>query len=401
MKRTVFFVLLLAIVLSVTVLLGSRCDYPFVVSNDNDGEGEGETKLNPHSHDDNDNMFANSPGNSANLGWVLERMPNDIYIGTEYGLSKVKSDGGIYEYVPFYTYGLNGCDNYLIFCRKDGLYTFDVSHTPEEMFCMSLLYDGAIDKTLLTDGYIYFGSRLSLYRIDVHDPIGLDLGEERFTPKPFITGKDPNSDEWDFSFTFSGKWTVGHEMLFVEYSREGYRRENNWIRRNPNGQSNTDAVFLIDTDLQGQFILDGWLYFIPYMPYASEAPWEDLEPGVYRMKADAEPVWMYEHETEFPAECLVKGNIQSFTVTGDILVCAGNIGESLGLYTVNLTDGHIIKIYDGKVLAPNTTSEYIWFRTDAAAEDNSAKVTQYNYWRIKFDGTKLQRLDYEKKRWTD
>jgi len=175
-----------------------------------------------------------------------------------------------------------------------------------------------------------------------------------------------------------------------------------WDRLDLNGHSliGNNTIFM-DTDLKTPFVLDGWLYFIPQLPYGSEARWEAPEPGVYRIKADADPVWMMNSEQPFPVECVAGGDVRSFTVSGDIIICAGEMEEGVGLYVTDPAVGTTRKIFEGNVYAPNTTSEYIWFRTDAEGASADKESPRYDYWRVKYDGSGLERLDYENKIWAE
>lgn len=333
---------------------------------------------------------ANTPGNSANLGWVLEGAQGEIYIGTEHGLFRMEQDERMYAYAPHNAYGLTGCGEHLVYCRDDGLYAFDVTPASQP-YPTAWLFDGHIGRTAVMSGYLYFNAGTALYRIDVRDPSGLDAGGGAAKPELLIEGADPYGE--GFSFAFNGRWAAGSDRLLYQISRDGYRRESRWLPYPLGGQSAAGDLLLMDTDLQSPFIADGWLYFIPHVSYGSEAPWTDPEPGVYRMALDAEPAWMHESAPDFPAECLARGNVRSFTLAGDTLVCAGDLGEGPGLYTVHLPTGRRAKLYEGDVWAPNTTSDCIWFRTKPQAGADAADAPQYHYWRIRFDGSAPTQLD--------
>lgn len=332
----------------------------------------------------------NSPGNSANQGWVLEGARGEVYIGTEYGLSKMEPDGRMYAYTSHLTYGLTGCGEYLIYCRDDGLYAFDVTPASQP-YPTAWLYEGRIGMPLIMNGYLYFDSVTDLYRIDVRYPAGLDTDDDRFKPELLVKGVDPLEN--DFVFAFNGSWAASNDSIIYQESRDGYRRESYWVPYFSDRYFEAADMFLNDTDMQGLFIEDGWLYFIPHVSYAAETPWPDPEPGVYRMKIGTRPSLAVETESGFPGECLVEGQVRGFNIMNDTLVCTGDLGEGPGLYTVSLSNGEKVKLYEGDTFAPNTTTEYIWFRTKLQTDKNEVGAPRYSYWRIRHDGSEPTQLD--------
>lgn len=361
---------------------------------DNGGGGAGGSVETPQ----NSQLIGNHPGNTANLGWVYEKAPNSIYIGTEYGLSRVNASGEVYDYLPYNTYGLIDCGKYLIFSRTSSsggeLYGCDI-WSPDEMNFMPLLYNGITGKTILSNGYLYFSSREGLTRAYLGGDMDLyDLADE-FIAETVIGGAGHGSSE-SFPFTFSGNWTIWQDYLFYEMSREGYRRENYWNLKNTGDASVSGGGYLTDVDLQGMFALGGCLFFIPYLPYGSQAPWEEITPGIYMIKDEGPIIIPDSGGDVFPAECLLEGRIRNFNIMGDILVCGGDLGDGAGLYTVDISAGATAKIFDGNVYFPNTTSEYIWFRTMKERVEDGIR---YDYWRIRYDGSDLRKLDYERDRW--
>lgn len=333
-------------------------------------------------------VFIHSPGNSANLGWVLEGIRGEIYVGSEYGLSRLEPDGEILALGN--AYGLTGCGGYLMFCTDEGLFATDAAHGATSI---QRLFDGRIGRTASVNDHLYFDSGANLYRVDSGAPLAPGEVGIPFDIQIVVCGGVSDPARTDYALAFHGEWALGADSFFTGYSFDGYRRECLWSRTFLNGQSQGAGVFLVDTDLLNPFVSDEHLYFIPVLPYGSQAPWKRPNPGVYQMDLDKAPVWLSHSEHSFPAECLVQGNVRSFTLFGDMLVCAGDLGEGPGLYTADVAVGQIKRIHTGEVFAPNTTSEHIWFRTKAPKGRDDANSPRYNYWQIRFDGTELTNLD--------